>query len=66
MAVLYHKLPGSHKVKGQLALISPEDTTALKWHEAVWGLLPTGCSKLQKEIFHFFTKKAFRKQMEKK
>lgn len=39
---------------------------ALKWHEAECVLLPTGCSELQKEIFCFFTKKAFGKQMEKK
>lgn len=39
---------------------------ALKCHEAECVLLPTGWSKLQKELFHFFTKKAFRKQMENK
>lgn len=30
MAVLYHKLPGSHKVSSQFALISSDDNTSFK------------------------------------
>lgn len=30
MSVFYHKVPGSHKMNGQFALISSDDTTSFK------------------------------------